>query len=202
MNMRAKADLMAYLTYYCNRERFASLKGPKVACVKVASVGDFQHDVCPYHQVVNVPRTHPIFVGKGVSSPISERLRMPMLMWKYPATPWDPQNQPITFMHVSLDPTIRNMQKTIASFGFAPLLFQSKVGTQLVASTAKTPLSVRTVHAFCDFRQHYLAEYFEEYSNIGGDAAAWPGSVKPSERVLDQITYAKLTDFLSSWISG
>jgi len=80
-----------------------------------------------------------------------------MLTWNYPATQWDPQNQPITFMHLSLDPTIRNMQKNVAPFGFAPLLFQSMVGTQLVASTAKTPLSVRTVHAFCDFCQHHLA---------------------------------------------
>lgn len=71
MNMRSDADLMAYLTYYCNGERFASLKGPKVDCVKVASVGDFQHDALTY-QVVSVPRTHPIFVGKAVSSPISE----------------------------------------------------------------------------------------------------------------------------------
>lgn len=121
-----------------------------------------------------------------------------MLTWKYPATPWDPQNQPITFRHLSLEPTIRNMQKSIAPFGFAPLLFQSKVGTQVVASTSKTPLSVRTVHAFCDFCQHHLAEYFEEHSDVGGDAAARLGSVKPSAHILDQITYARYTQFLSS----
>lgn len=127
---------------------------------------------------------------------------MPMLSWKYPASPWDPQNQHITFMHLSLDPTIRSMQKNVAPFGFAPMLFQSNVGTQLVASTAKTPLSIRTVHSFCDFCQHHLADYFEEYSDSGGDAAARPGSVKPSERVLDQITAAKFTEFLSNWRSG
>ena len=71
MDMRSYADLMAYLTYYCNTKQFASLKGPKVPCVKVASQGDKQHGTPPY-QVVNVPRTHPIFVGKGVSSPISK----------------------------------------------------------------------------------------------------------------------------------
>ena len=78
MDMRTYADLMTYITYYCNRERFASLKGPRVACVKVASEGDFQSGnfghyslVHPYQDVA-VPRTHPIFTGKGTSSPISE----------------------------------------------------------------------------------------------------------------------------------
>jgi hypothetical protein len=72
MNMRTYADLMTFLTYYCNTERFASMKGPKVNCVKVASLGDFQERIAPPYQVVSVPRTHPIFVGKGISSPISE----------------------------------------------------------------------------------------------------------------------------------
>jgi hypothetical protein len=71
MDMRTYADLMTFLTYYCNTERFAALKGPKVLCVKVASEGDFRQGARPY-EVVDVPRTHPIFIGKGVSSPISE----------------------------------------------------------------------------------------------------------------------------------
>lgn len=131
-----------------------------------------------------------------------QRLNMPMLTWKYPASRGDPQNQHITFMHLSLDPSVKSMTKNTAPFGFAPALFQSNVGTQLVASTAKTPLSTREVHAFCDFCQHHLAEFFEEYSDLGGDAAARPGGVKPSVRVLDQITREKYTEFLSSWISG
>ena len=125
-----------------------------------------------------------------------------MMTWKYPSSRCDPQNQPITFMHLSLDPSVKKMAKNTAPFGFAPLLFQSNVGSQLVASTAKDPLFTEQVHAFCDFCQHHLAEYFEEYSDRGGDAAASAGSVKPSNRVLDQITCAKFNGFLSTWISG
>ena len=140
---------------------------------------------------------------KGVLTFHSQRLNMPTLTWKYPATRFDPQNQHITFVHLSLDPTVKNMAgKDTAPFGFAPRLFQSNVDTQLVASTAKTNLSTQEVHAFCDFCQHHLADYFEECSEQGGDAAAPAGRVKPSQRVLDQITHAKFTEFLSNWISG
>ena len=125
-----------------------------------------------------------------------------MLSWKYPPNRLDPQNQHITFMHLSLDPSVKTMQKKIAPFGFAPQLFQNNVGTQLVASAAKTPMSGKEVHAFCDFCQQHLAEYFEEYSDRGGDAAAPAGGVEPSKRVLDQITQAKYNEFLSKWISG
>lgn len=71
MDMRTYADLMAYLTYYCTSGGFASLKGPKVSCVKVACEGERKAGVLS-HQTVRVPRTHPIFIGQGVSSKISE----------------------------------------------------------------------------------------------------------------------------------
>lgn len=70
MDMRTYAHLVAYLTYYYNKG-FASLKGPKVPCVKVACEGERKSGT-PSHQTVRVPRTHPIFIGQGVSSKISE----------------------------------------------------------------------------------------------------------------------------------
>jgi len=72
MDMRTYADLMSYIAYYCNsKDRFVSLKGPKVTCVKVACDGERKNGVAS-HQAVQVPRSHPIFLGKGVSSKISE----------------------------------------------------------------------------------------------------------------------------------
>jgi hypothetical protein len=70
MDMLTYAKLVAYLTYYYN-DGFDLLKGPKVPCVKVACDGDREKGM-PSHQAVRVPRSHPVFLGKGLSSMISE----------------------------------------------------------------------------------------------------------------------------------
>jgi hypothetical protein len=221
MDMRTYAHLIAYLTYYYN-DGFASLKGPKVTCVKVACKGERNNGV-PSHQAVRVPRTHPIFVGKGIPSKnlrgmasvltkrlqriekcyhfFSQRLMMPLLTWKCPAPPSPLTNQHIAFMHVSCDPNAKEvmLSKNDSSFGFAPMLFQNDVGTQLVASTTKVPLSAEIVEAFGDFCQWHLTPYFQKYSEDGGDAAAPANSAKPSRQVLTQITNAKWTEYLSQW---
>jgi hypothetical protein len=69
MDMLTYAHLTAYLTFYCNDD-FNLLKGPKVPCVKVACDGDRERGV-PSHQSVLVPRSHPVFLGKGAVSNIA-----------------------------------------------------------------------------------------------------------------------------------
>ena len=104
-------------------------------------------------------------------------------------------------MHVTCDPNAKNdvIPKDSAPFGYAPMLFQNDVGTQLVASTTKTSLSAETVEAFGDLCQWHLMAYFQKYSEEGGDAAAPPGSVKPSMQIQGEITKAKWTEYLSQW---
>jgi hypothetical protein len=70
MDMRTYAHLVACLTYHHN-DSFDRLKGPKVTCVKAACEGDIAKGV-PSHQAVLVPRSHPVFLGKGAFSMISE----------------------------------------------------------------------------------------------------------------------------------
>jgi hypothetical protein len=69
MDMLTYAHLVAYLAYYYNPE-FDAVKGPKVPCVKVACNGDREKGV-PSHQAVLVPRSHPVFLGKGILSNIA-----------------------------------------------------------------------------------------------------------------------------------
>ena len=106
-------------------------------------------------------------------------------------------NQHITFMHVNCDPNTNNvLSKHSSLFGFAPMLLQNDVGTQLVASTTKTPLSAEIVEAFGDFCQWHLTPYFEQYCQNAKTAEAPVGGIK---QVLDQITNAKWTEYLSQW---
>jgi len=125
---------------------------------------------------------------------------MPLLTWKCPASPSPLTNQQITFMHVSCDPNVKDsIGKNNASFGWAPMRFQNDVGTQLVASTTKDPLSAEIVEAFGDFCQWHLTPYFQKYGEEGGDAAAPAGSVKPSMQALAEITNVKWAEYLSQW---
>jgi hypothetical protein len=230
MDMRTYAHLVAYLTYYWN-EGFEILQGPKVACVKVACNGDRKNGV-PSHQIVHVPRSHPLFLGKGVLSKISkvslslcrqnksktgsanmvlQGIQEPLITWKCPTSQSPLTNQQITFMHLSCDPDaeLDPQNHGSSSFGWAPMLFQSNVGTQLVARVANRKnllagasnkhLSVETVQAFGDFCQWHLAPYMQKYGEEGGDDAAAPDSVKPSAHVLSQITNVKWTEYLSQW---
>lgn len=70
MDMVTYAHLAAYLTCFKNNSH-GIMKGPKVSCIKVACTGDSGNNI-PSHEVVSVPRSHPIFLGQGVSSGVSE----------------------------------------------------------------------------------------------------------------------------------
>lgn len=72
MDTRACSHLVAFLISHYNRTLEQEMrKGPKVRCVKVACKGDLEKGL-PSHQVVSVPRSHPIFNGGGASSEISK----------------------------------------------------------------------------------------------------------------------------------
>jgi hypothetical protein len=72
MDMRAYSHLVSFLTSHYNRIPEQKVRtGPKVSCVKVACQGDIETGL-PSHQVVSVPRTHPIFMGEGASSNVSD----------------------------------------------------------------------------------------------------------------------------------
>lgn len=122
---------------------------------------------------------------------------VPLLTWKCPTSFALPTDQHITFMHVNYDPNASNvLSKNSAPFGFAPMLFQNDVGTQLVASTTKNPFSTETVEAFGDFCQWHLTPYFEQYCEKARDAAA---PVSGTKKVLDQITNTNWTKYVSQW---
>ena len=72
MDMEAYSHLVGFLIGYRNKtpQRVARL-GSKVNCVKVACEGDRDNDM-PAHQIVRVPRSHPVFVGEVVSCEVSE----------------------------------------------------------------------------------------------------------------------------------
>jgi hypothetical protein len=110
-------------------------------------------------------------------------------------------NQRITFMHVSCDPKAQFdvQNKDSAVFGMAPMRYQDNVGIQLVACSTKFPLVVEVAQMFGDFCQWHLTPYFQKYSEEGGDTAATVGSLKPSVRVLSQITNSKWHDYMTQW---
>lgn len=72
MDMLSQAHLVAFLSYYYNKDdAYHVLVGPKFKGVKFTCSGDRVKGT-PSHQEVLVPRTHPIFIGKGTPSEISE----------------------------------------------------------------------------------------------------------------------------------
>ena len=72
MDMETYSHVVGFLIGYRNKTtEHAARIGPKVECVKVACKGDRELGA-PSHQVVRVPRSHPIFVGEGALSEVSE----------------------------------------------------------------------------------------------------------------------------------
>lgn len=155
MDMRSYAHLVAYLSDYSTKgAEGARYKGAKDDCVKVACKGD-RLNGHPSHQVVCVPRTHPIFTGSGTASQISEvkidcphtlhdehksaltillqRLDIPLLTWRYPSSQESTENPHFNFMHVSCDPKAASEDYEISRdnspFGWAPMRYQNNVGT-------------------------------------------------------------------------
>ena len=72
MNLQAFSHIVGYLIDRGN-DTFAHAmrKRPKVNCVKVACKGDRDNGM-PSHQIVRVPRSHPVFFGQGHISQVSE----------------------------------------------------------------------------------------------------------------------------------
>ena len=72
MNLQAFSHIVGYLINLEN-DTFQDMmqKGPKVNCVKVACKGD-RDNAMPSHQIVRVPRSHPVFSGAGAISRVSE----------------------------------------------------------------------------------------------------------------------------------
>jgi hypothetical protein len=72
MDKEAYSHLVSFLISYRNKTtQHAARLGSKIKCAKVFCEGDCNSDM-PAHQIVRVPRSHPIFVGKGTSSEVSE----------------------------------------------------------------------------------------------------------------------------------
>ena len=108
-------------------------------------------------------------------------------------------------MHVSCDPKaeLDAQNPATASFGRTPKIHDSEAGTRIVASAALEHLSVDPVNAFGDFCRWHLTPYFQAYDDQGGESgyagALTAGSVMPSEAVLNEITKAKWTQYLTQW---
>lgn len=72
MDMQDYSFVVGFLIGYRNRTaQQAARVGPKVECVKVHCKGDRELGLLS-HQIVRVPRSHPIFVGEGALSEVSE----------------------------------------------------------------------------------------------------------------------------------
>ncbi|GAB7335189.1 hypothetical protein MBLNU13_g07614t1 [Cladosporium sp. NU13] len=200
MDTRAYSHLVAYLVNHWNGTPEQKLRrGPKVKCVKVACKGEIEKGL-PSHQVVSVPRSHPIFNGGGAPSEVSKLVSMPLLTSKYPTSSPPLENQHITFMHIGCNPKAKWTGKPdCATFGFAPMMYQNDVGTHLVASATMGNLSAETLEAFCDFCQWHIIPYVRKY--VEDKAAAERGTkfAKASKQVLDQMTNAKWTEYLEQW---
>lgn len=73
MDMQAYSHTVSFFMNYYNETAMHALrKGPKVECVKVACDGDRRVLDAPNYEAVQVPRSHPIFDGKGTASMISQ----------------------------------------------------------------------------------------------------------------------------------
>jgi hypothetical protein len=104
-------------------------------------------------------------------------------------------------MHVSCvpdDSEDRNGAEFV-QFGWAVKGWPGDAGTQLVASGTMQHLSVECVAALGDFCQWHLSPYLQRYQDEGGDAKAAAGTIKPSQRVLNEINEEKWTEFLAQW---
>lgn len=211
MNLQAFAHVVGYLIVRENDSFMRWVQErPKVNCVKVACKGDRDNGV-PSHQLVRVPRSHPVFqhghggslsqvsnvslpftstppmspslVQAAMLTPNSQLVFEPLLTWKYPSSQPSFKNQHITFMHIGCNPDIRsNDEPNRASFGIAPMKYQDGVGTQLVASAAMKNLSAEAVEAFGDFCQWHLMPYTQRYMEETDDEVAPTASVKAKAR--------------------
>lgn len=104
-------------------------------------------------------------------------------------------------MHVSCvpDDSQDEHRANRARFGSVTTSYSGDAGTQLVASGHLQHLSIDDVAALGDFCQWHIGAYFQKYKAEGGDQGAAAGSIKPSQRVLDEMTKEKWAEYLAQW---
>ncbi|KAB2576816.1 HIT/MYND zinc finger-like protein [Lasiodiplodia theobromae] len=164
--------LVDYLVTYLNHETDGACRpdgnsNKKVKGVKINCQGDQDAFGLPAFQEVEVPGTHPIFVGVDHdTSEIAARVGIALLTRKYPASSaWAKAttrghpyvNQPATFLHLAC----RDDETAGAAWGWAPPPWQHDVGSVLAVRADQKPLHPLHVEALCRFCQFEMGPMFE-----------------------------------------
>lgn len=153
---------------------FQNSPGPNVKGVKICCHGDRKLFGLKPYTAAEVPDEHQIYLSTEVNQ-ISALLGFPLLTrqcpphqaWKDDETMFpDPhENVPATFLHMdALDPKS-------PSFGWAPMKWQSNVGTVLVVREDGKDLTPNQMEAICEYCQGTLQSLFEKALATGNHKA-------------------------------
>ncbi|KAG7007792.1 hypothetical protein G7Y79_00008g024300 [Physcia stellaris] len=186
-DLRCAAD---YFIAYGADERGTDPKYPGfcVEGVKISCVGDKVIHGDQRFSALRVPMDHPMFRNE-TSIPISRLLEMPLLAhqlrpettWKNDGDferfqgRWPYDNEAATFLHMDSNPDSDG-------WGWAPMRWQSRVGSVLVVRQDLKPLVPEHIDVLCDYCQSTLQPIFE---------ASLEGS-RSKEDVVNFITRKKM----------
>ncbi|EOD51178.1 putative zinc finger mynd-type protein [Neofusicoccum parvum UCRNP2] len=146
----------------------------KVMGVKINCEGDQKVFGAPPFEEVEVPLLHPIFHNHDTSD-IAALLELPILTAKYPpnkawveASPEDLRtrfecyypfvNQAATFLHLTATKAAKDDPKS--TWGWAPMRWQSKVGSVLVVRQDRKPLLPLHAEALSKYCQFHASRLF------------------------------------------
>jgi hypothetical protein len=107
-------------------------------------------------------------------------------------------NQPATFLHLGCDPNVtEGMEENKFSWDWAPMKWQNRVGSVIIARKDKKPLLPEHAEVLADFCQHHLARKFGEcVEGEHGVPESIPGLGK--DHVLNETTNAKFLEYYNA----
>lgn len=160
------------------RETASNVKDRKpvaVCGVKICCYGEeMLHGSEPY-VLVDVTRAHPTRLtlgGEGSISPISERLGMPLRLWKYSdgdtwinPPGWNDNMDADSNPDAAFLMMETNLEKP--TWGWAPLCWNMELGNVLAVRTDDQDLTVNDVKMMCDFTRRKLQPMFEDALGSG-----------------------------------
>ncbi|KAG4438114.1 hypothetical protein IFR05_006394 [Cadophora sp. M221] len=148
------------------KEKNRKVKGVLIRCEGDIGINKKKTGKWERYSKVEVPKDHTIWDSQPTGA--SKIMGFPLLVQKQPHNPaWKPNdhtrfdNQPATFLNLTVDPKISNL------WGFAPPEWQSEVGSVLLVRKDQKDLSREQAWAMAEFMQFKVSDSFEDAMESG-----------------------------------
>lgn len=163
--------------------------------VKICCYGEVRLHGSEQFVSVDVTRATRITLGDGAISPISSRLGMPLLLWKYPdlefafdRAGWLETTQPESNQNAAF--LMMDMNPSSTQWGWAPLYWNTEIGNVLVLREDGEDLSLNHLSMIANFARNTLQRMFEDTMDTD------PNSDEKL-KVLDFITWENMVMYES-----